>query len=272
MSTAPPVEFGSRLEGTRLPDAWIVSLARAALAIALVAAWEWGARRLGLLFLAGPWDVLLRVAEIARSGQLWVDARATLAATFAGFAIGWSVGTVLPFVLAASPRATRAIEPYVIASMGIPKFALAPLLVLWFGIGLAPKVVIVAFMVFYMVFINTFAGLRSVDRRLVDMARVAGANRRQVATLVVWPWMQPFVFTALKVALPRALSAAIVGEFLVADHGLGHYIENSRQTGDTVGVFTGITVVTVLVLLMNAALEALERRALAWRPTVASGL
>ncbi len=272
MSTVPPVELPSQRQSALLSDAWVVGVSRVALAVAFVATWEWGARRLGLLFLAGPWEVLLRLAEISRSGQLWTDVRATLSATVAGFAIGWGVGTLLPFVLARSTRATRAIEPYIIASMGIPKFALAPLLVLWFGIGLAPKVVIVAFMVFYMVFINTFAGLRSVDRRLVDMARVAGANDRQVALQVVWPWMQPFVFTALKVALPRALSAAIVGEFLVADRGLGHYIEYSRQTGDTVGVFTGITVVTVLVLIMNAGLEALERRKLAWRPTVASGL
>ncbi len=255
-----------------LSERWIVGLGRGALVLLLLVGWEWSARRLGLLFVAGPWDVLQHIVEVARSGQLWIDTRATLSATAVGFAIGWAAGVLLPFALAASPRATRAIEPWVIASMGIPKFALAPLLVMWFGIGLAPKIVIVAFMVFYMVFINTFAGLRSVDRRLVDMAAVVGASRRTIARRIVWPSMQPFVFSALKIALPRALSAAIVGEFLVADHGLGHSIEYARQTGDTVGVFAGIVVVTVIVLLMNLVLEAIERRALSWRPEARSTL
>jgi NitT/TauT family transport system permease protein len=251
---------------------WVVIGGRIALALALLWLWDVSAQRLGELFVARPADILQRGLEISRSGQLWVDMRATLAATGAGFAIGWVLGVLLPLLLISSARATRAIEPYVIASMGIPKFALAPLLILWFGIGLAPKIVIVAFMVFYMIFINTFAGLRTVDKRLVDMSRVLGATQQQVVRNIFWPWMQPFLFSGLRLAVPRALSAAIVGEFLVADRGLGHYIENARQTGDTVGVFTGIVVVTLLVLALSAVLNAIERRALAWRPTVSTSL
>lgn len=259
-------------KGLPVPERWLVLLGRLVLTLALLWAWDASARRLGDLFLARPEDIARRVVEIARSGQLWTDMRATLAATAAGFGIGWTLGTLLPLVLSASRRATAAIEPFIIASMGIPKFALAPLLILWFGIGLAPKIVIVAFMVFYMVFINTFSGLRTVDRRLVDMGRVLGATRQQVARHIVWHWMQPFIFTGLRLSVPRALSAAIVGEFLVADHGLGHSIENARQTGDTTGVFTGIVVVTLLVLLLNAVLNAIERRALAWRPAISTSL
>ena len=251
---------------------WLVIGGRIALALALLWIWDVGARRLGELFVARPEDILRRIVEITRSGQLWTDMKATLAATGAGFAIGWTLGTIVPLLLVASKRASRAIEPYVIASMGIPKFALAPLLILWFGIGLAPKIVIVSFMVFYMIFINTFAGLRTVDKRLVDMARVLGATQQQVARNILWQWMQPFLFSGLRLAVPRALSAAIVGEFLVADHGLGHYIENARQTGDTIGVFTGIVVVTLLVLALSAALNAIERRALAWRPSISTSL
>lgn len=250
----------------------IVRLARLLLAAVLVVLWEAAARSLGLLFLAGPLDVARRSWDIAASGELLTHTTATLTATVLGFAIGWIAGTALPLLLFRSRRWTAALEPYVIASMGIPKFALAPLLILWFGIGITPKVVIVAFMVFYMVVIQTFAGLRSVDRRLVDMARVVGADQRQVVRNVMWPWMRPFVFSALKIALPRALSAAIVGEFLVADRGLGFYIESSRQAGDTVGVFTGIVLVTLLVMGINAALTAWHDRAMAWRPTAGAAL
>lgn len=270
--TASLVGGGRGARRFYVQERWLVLAGRIALALALLWAWDAGARRLGDLFLARPEDISRRIVEIARSGQLWIDMRATLAATAAGFSIGWTLGTVLPLLLSASRRATAAIEPFVIASMGIPKFALAPLLILWFGIGLAPKIVLVAFMVFYMVFINTFAGLRTVDRRLVDMARVVGATRRQVSRSIVWAWMQPFIFTGLRLSVPRALSAAIVGEFLVADRGLGHAIENARQTGDTTGVFAGIVVVTVLVLALNAVLNAIERRALAWRPEISTFL
>lgn len=255
-----------------LSDDAIVMAWRIAIALGFLVLWEYGARALGLLFLAGPLDVIKRCLEIARSGELWGHTAATLTATCAGFAIGWVAGTLLPLMLSRSARLTRAIEPYVIASMGIPKFALTPLLILWFGIGLTPKIVVVAFMVFYMIFINTFAGLRSVDRRLTDMAAVQGATPWQVTRFVTWPWMRAFVFAGLKIAFPRALSAAIVGEFLVADRGLGFYIEHSRQLGDTVGVFTGITLVTLLVMLINAGLTWWHDRAMAWRAAMPASL
>lgn len=238
---------------------------RVAIMSGLLVLWEYGARELGLLFLAGPMDVLGRIWGITVSGELWTHAMATLITTAVGFAVGWLGGTMLPLLLARSEAATRAIEPYVLASMGIPTFALAPLLVLWFGIGLTPKIVIVAIMVFYMIFINTFAGLRSVDRRLSDVAAVLGATPWQVTHHVVWPWMRGFVFSGLKISVPRALSAAIVGEFLVADRGLGYYIEYARQSGDTVGVFTGVALVTLLVMLVNAALTRWHDRAMSWQ-------
>jgi sulfonate transport system permease protein len=172
----------------------------------------------------------------------------------------------LPFVLRRSLRVTEAVEPYIMATMGIPKYALAPWLILWFGIGDAPKLVVVALMVFYIVFITVFAGIRGVDQRLVNMARIAGASETVISREIIWKSLLPFFFTGLKVALPRAVSATIVGEFLVAGEGIGHYIENSRQVSDPVGVFAGIVVATSLVLVINAVVNAIERRALGWRP------
>jgi sulfonate transport system permease protein len=173
---------------------------------------------------------------------------------------------LLPFLLRRSPRLTEAVEPYIMASMGIPKYALAPWLILWFGIGDLPKLVVVTLVVFYIIFITTFAGIRAVDQRLINMARIAGAGETAIAREIIWKSLLPFFFTGLKVALPRAVSATIVGEFLVATEGVGHYIEHSRQTSDTVGVFAGIAVAIVLVLSINAAVNAIERRALSWRP------
>ena len=115
------------------------------------------------------------------------------------------------------------------ASMGIPKYALAPWLILWFGIGDVPKLVVVTLMVFYIMFITTFAGIRGVDQRLVNMARIIGASERTISRKIIWTSLLPFFFTGLKIALPRAVSATIVGEFLVATEGVGRSIEHARQ-------------------------------------------
>jgi NitT/TauT family transport system permease protein len=245
----------------------IVTIGRLALAAALIGAWEWGARTFGPLFFAPPLATVQRIGEMAVDGRLWIDILATLRVSAIGFAIGCFFGVLLPFLLRMSDRVTQAVEPFIMASMGIPKYALTPWLILWFGIGDAPKAIVVTLFVFYIVFITVFAGIRSVDQRLINMARVIGASEQTIARKVVWISLLPFFFTGLKVALPRAVSAAIVGEFLVATEGVGFSIERARQLSDTTGVFAGIVVAVALVLAINAVVNALERRALRWRPT-----
>jgi NitT/TauT family transport system permease protein len=254
-------------EASAIPRQWIVRGGQLALAIAFLLAWEWGARAFGMLFFAPPLATAERIVEMAGNGKLVTDIAATMRVSALGFVIGCTCGVLLPFLLRLSPRATDAIEPFIMASQGIPKYALTPWLILWFGIGDAPKTIVVTLFVFYIVFITVFAGVRSVDQRLINMARVIGASERTIARKVIWISLLPFFFTGLKVALPRAVSAAIVGEFLVATEGVGFSIERARQLSDTTGVFAGIVVAVTLVLVINAVVNALERRALKWRPT-----
>ena len=254
-------------ESRVIPRQWIVTGGQILLGLVLLGAWEWGARAFGPLFFAPPLATAQRIVEMTLNGKLLTDTIATLRVSALGFAIGCVVGVGLPFLLRLSERATQAIEPFIMASMGIPKYALTPWLILWFGIGDRPKVIVVTLFVFYIVFITVFAGVRGVDQRLISMARVVGASERTIDRKVIWVSLLPFFFTGLKVALPRAVSAAIVGEFLVATEGIGFSIERARQLSDTTGVFAGIVVAVVLVLLINAIVNVLERRALKWRPT-----
>jgi NitT/TauT family transport system permease protein len=254
-------------EPRAIPRQWIVTGGQVLLGLALLGAWEWGARAFGPLFFAPPLATAGRIVEMAMNGKLLTDTIATLRVSALGFVIGCVCGIGLPFLLRRSERATQAIEPFIMASMGIPKYALTPWLILWFGIGDRPKVIVVTLFVFYIVFITVFAGVRGVDQRLISMARVVGASERAIARKVIWVSLLPFFFTGLKVAMPRAVSAAIVGEFLVATEGIGFSIERARQLSDTTGVFAGIVVAVALVLLINAFVNALERRALKWRPT-----
>jgi NitT/TauT family transport system permease protein len=254
----------------RTPIKWrpyAVALGRIGLALLLLGAWKIGADTAGTVYVADPVEVALRIVEDASTGALLRHVYVTLRLAMIGFAIGCFVGVALPFALRRLPRLTGAVEPYIMASVGIPKYALVPLFILWFGIDDAPKLWLVGLLVFYPVFIAVFAGIRNVDRRLINMARVVGASEAAISREVVWNSLLPFFFASLKIALPRAISAAIIGEFLVGNEGLGYLIESSRQSFDTTGVFAGVVVATALVLVINAVLVRLDRRFSAWRPT-----
>ncbi|MCC6473014.1 MAG: ABC transporter permease [Burkholderiales bacterium] len=244
----------------------LVMAGRIGLAALLVLAWQVAADTAGDLYFPQPLAVARRIAEDTASGALPWNTYVTLRLSVIGFLLGCAAGILVPFLLRLSPRLTGAVEPYIMASVGVPKYALIPLFILWFGIDDAPKLWLIGLLVFYVVFIAVFAGIRNVDARLVTMARVLGASESVISRRVIWKSLTPFFFAALKIALPRAVSAAIIGEFLVGNAGLGFVIENSRQQVDSTGVFTGILVATALVLAINAVLERADRRVNAWRP------
>jgi ABC-type nitrate/sulfonate/bicarbonate transport system permease component len=244
-----------------------VTVGRVVLIAALIGVWKIGADAAGPLYVADPLKVLQRIATDTQSGELLRHIYVTVRLSVIGFIIGCGAGIVLPFALRLVPRISDAIEPYIMASVGIPKYALIPLFILYFGIDDAPKLWLIGLLVFYPVFIAVFAGIRSVDRRLLNMARIVGAGEIQIAREVIWNSLLPFFFAALKISLPRAISAAVIGEFLVGNEGLGYLIEHSRQNFDTVGVFVGIVVATALVLILNTALVWLDKRVNGWRPT-----
>jgi len=246
---------------------YAVTIGRIGLGVLLLVAWKIGADVAGPVFAADPIKVAQRIVEDAASGALLRHVYVTLRLATIGFAIGCVFGVALPFLLRLLPRLTNAVEPYIMASVGVPKYALVPLFILWSGIDDAPKLWLVGLLVFYPVFIAVFAGIRNVDRRLINMARVVGASEAAISREVVWNSLLPFFFASLKIALPRAVSAAIIGEFLVGNEGLGYLIEYSRQNFDTTGVFAGVVVATALVLVINAVLVRLDRRLSAWRPT-----
>src|SRR5262245_47225041 len=220
---------------------------RIGLAVALLVAWKLGADAAGPLYAADPLEVFRRIVGDTLSGSLLRHIYVTLRLSAIGFAIGCAFGVAVPFALRRMPRLTNAVEPYIMASVGVPKYALVPLFILWFGIDDAPKLWLVGLLVFYPIFIAVFAGIRNVDRRLIDMARIVGASEAAISREVVWNSLLPFFFASLKIALPRAVSAAIIGEFLVGNEGLGYLIEYSRQNFDTTGVFEGIVVATAMV-------------------------
>jgi ABC-type nitrate/sulfonate/bicarbonate transport system permease component len=226
---------------------------------ALLVAWHLASATLGGYWVPGIEAVAARTGSEFAKGALLRDIAATATLFLSGTAIGLVVGCAAACALRLAPRIDRMVQPFITAAMSVPKLGLVPLLVLWFGTGWMPKILLVALTVLFIVFAITYSGLVTVDPRLVMTARVLGASPSQVTRHVVLPTLWPFVLTGLEVALPWAVSAALVAEYLSAQHGIGHGIEQARQMSDSVGVFHGIVLATALVLACNAALAALRR-------------
>jgi NitT/TauT family transport system permease protein len=177
------------------------------------------------------------------------------------------LGLLLGYALGSSPRLASIFEPYVMAFYGIPKIALAPLFVIWFGIGIWSKVMLAGTMVFFLVFYNVFAGVRSVDRDVVNLALVLGANERQLGRQIYLPAAAPFLLLGMRMAIPYAVIGVIVGEFTSSTAGLGLFINYASSTYDPAGVFAGIFILLAFVMGMNALANRLERKLLKWQPT-----
>ena len=239
---------------------------RITVAIAVLAAWQLGTLVFGAHWVSPPLATGQRLLQLLANGELRRHTEFTLAAAVGGFLVGGVPGALIPFALRRASRLAAILDPYFVAGYGMPKLALAPLFILWFGIGLASKVALVGSIVFFLILFATAAGVRGADRRLVAMARVAGASEQMVARHVVWPGAVPYIFAGLKISLSYAIGAAVVGEMISSNRGLGYLIQAASQDFDTTTVFAGLVALTVLIVVVNELVQTAERWLLRWRP------
>jgi NitT/TauT family transport system permease protein len=228
--------------------------------------WQWGSGRVfDEMFFSSPSAILARLWQWIHDGSIFMQVWATLYATVAGFLIGAVLGLALGIWLGVAPFASRLLDPYLSALNALPKVALAPLFVLWFGIGIESKIALAAILVLFLVFLNTYTGVREVDQDLIDVMRVAGANNRQRHLRVTLPSAASWVIAGLHVSVPYAFVAAVVGEMLAAGEGLGMLIQRASLSFRPEAVFAAIAVLVVFALVLNQLVDLLERYALRWR-------
>ena len=156
-------------------------------------------------------------------------------------------------------------EPIIIAINGIPRTALAPLFIVWLGIGIWSKVGVVFLLVFFLNFFNTYAGMRQMDTEYVDLARLMGVKGWKLTFRVILPAISPYIFTGIRTSIPFSIIGAIVGEFIAATEGLGFFIRMSAGIFRTADVFVGIIVLMIMVIVMDKIAGLVERRALRWQ-------
>lgn len=235
--------------------------------VALLLFWEWASGRLiREIYVSRPTAIAARLVELVATGEILPHLWVTFQELLWGYAIGVAAGVLFGYALGRSPRASRIFEPYVMGFYGIPKIALAPLFIIWFGIGIASKVALAALMVFFLVFYNVYMGVRGVEAGYVDLARIMGASQAQLTRHVYLPAATPFIIMGMRMAIPYSVIGVIVGEFTSSTKGLGLFINQATATYDPAGVFAGIAILLLFVVAANWLAGRLERRLLRWRP------
>lgn len=192
--------------------------------------------------------------------NLWV----TLYETILGFIAGTSLAFLLGTLVALSRRAEYFLYPYIVMFQSLPKVALAPLIVVWFGLGLTSKVVNAALIAFFPLMVNTIAGLRSADEDRVNLMRSLDAREWQIFWMLRLPGALPFIMAGLEVAMIFALIGAIVAEFVGSQAGLGMLVQTLNFNGDVAGAFSILLILSVLGLLLNQIIVVVRRRVLFW--------
>ena len=237
---------------------------------------------LGLWQLAASLDVIANAlniepflvpspSEIAQS--LWADRSllldngwVTLQEVLAGFALSVVAGVAFAVVLHLSPMLRRAFYPLLIASQTVPIVVIAPILVVWLGFGIGPKLVIIALICFFPITVNTLDGLRSVDPDLLKMMRTLDASRLQTFRRVEGPSALPYFFSGAKIAVAVAVIGAVFGEWAGSSSGLGHLIQQASAQLQTARTFAAVVVLSALAIVLFGLLAVIERRVAWWGP------
>lgn len=242
-------------------------LARQLLLVAAIfGLWEWGVRTGWLApYLYGqPSGIWAKAQALAATGELWRHTWVTAQEAVLGFLIGSGLGSLTGLLLWLSPATAATVRPVMIAINGVPKIALAPLIIVWFGIGMEAKIAIAAILTFIVSLIATYAGTQEVDQDLVRLMRSLGASRWQTWRKVVAPATLPWIVSALRLNVGFALIGAVVGEYISAKEGLGYLVYFSGTLYDLNAVWAGIFALMFLALLLDAVVTQVERR-VRWR-------
>ncbi|MEE9276346.1 MAG: ABC transporter permease [bacterium] len=204
-------------------------------------------------------------------GSLWVHFFYTIENTVWGYIFGAILGILFGFVLAELEIIALVIEPFIMAFNGVPRIAYAPLFIAWFGIERQPKIILVMTIVFFLTFVSTFSGIRGVTRDLINVARVLGGSKIAILRKIVLPAASPWIFNGLKISIPFGMVGAIVGEYIIADKGVGYLLQRYNNEYYTTGIILIIFLLMMLVVVVNQVLNWSESRVLRWRPTSQMG-
>ncbi len=253
---------------SRLPRFDLGSVLSVVVAVALLGGWEYCVQA-GLIpgyLLPAPSKVVMQLYADLMQESVRVDIYYTLAEILLGFALATVLGLLCGAAIALIPMVDKILSPYITCLQTIPKPAIAPLLIIWFGFGISSKVVIVALIAFYPIVVNAVVGFRGSDPRQILLMRVMKASRWQIFRMVQLPNALPYLMAGLQIAMVFSVIGAIVGEFLGASRGLGALIIQRQSAMDVAGVFSVLVVLSTVGIILSMIIKALSKKLVFWGP------
>ncbi len=244
----------------------LVAALRIGLLVVLLGAWELASGTIVSPFwVSSPSQIFATLVQMMTDGTLPRAAFATILVAATGFVLGIVIGVGLGVLFGVNRVVARVLDPYLTGLYSLPRVALVPLFILWFGLGFEMKIIFTALLVFFPIFMNTLAGIRDVDDDLIDVIRVMGASRRDTIFKVLVPSALVWVFAGLRISVPFALIGAVVAEMFSSIQGLGYVISYTANQFDTAGLFAALMVTTLLGLALDWLVGLVERRVLRWQ-------
>jgi sulfonate transport system permease protein len=240
---------------------------QAAALLVLLALWE-AAGRAGMLnplYLPAPSQIGAALVDLFSDGRIWPHLEATFTAALGGLALGIAVGVMLGVAAALVPLLAELLEPVMTLLNAVPRVILAPLFVIWLGIGLASKIALSFILVAVLIFFTVFTGIRQVDRRMVERVVTLGGDRAALVRHVYLPSVTAWILSNLKIAVGFAFTGALVGEFVAATHGLGYLLSFAQSTYNAALMFALIVLILIVVLLIFGIAGRLEKFLLRWQ-------
>jgi NitT/TauT family transport system permease protein len=264
-AVTPPARAGTALarprRGLLVPALHVVFVA------AIVGLWQLASGRwIDPLLVASPSTIATRLGDWLGDGTLWGNLEPTLEALLVGFVIGAVLAFAIAVLFTDVPPLGRFFENYILALGAVPFVALAPLLIIWFGLGLEPKIVVAALTTFCSFFANAYTGLRETSPQLLELGRILHATRWQRHLKIRFWSAMPYLTSGVKQSLPRAAFAVIVIEFLASNKGLGYLITSSGNNLDMPGLFGAVIVLVIVTQGLLYLVRLAEKRLLSWQP------
>ncbi len=246
-----------------------------------------GLRLLALFIILGVWEAVVRTGVLAEfwvsrpalvaqrlveviytKASIWTHLQATLEEALIGLAIGSLAGILSGLALAKWRRLQVALDPYIMGLYGLPRVALAPLFIMWLGIGLESKILLAGFVTYFVLLINSYVGVKNVDADLLSAVRTMGGDSRFLLRKVVLPSCVPWVLSGLRIGLGLSLTGAVVAEMLASQRGIGWVIARASGVFDTTGVFASLVVLAAVAMALNEGMKKIERYRLRWQGEV----
>jgi NitT/TauT family transport system permease protein len=228
--------------------------------------WQFGSGRfLPHVWVSSPTLVLAKLYSWFADGSIWVHLAATLTSATAGYLLGGVTGIISGLLLGLSARVEAVFSPFVTAFYSLPKVALAPFFVIFLGIGLESKIALVAVTVYFLLLYNTLDGLHDLERSWTSAYRLMGANKFETTRYVLLPGIMPWIFSGMRIAVRYAFTAAVLGELIAGNEGIGFLIESSAGNYNSSGIFAGVLVLVICSVTATQLLARAENAVLHWR-------